>query len=99
MKTCINGNWVGKAETTAVLNPFEQPVIDTLLRGTASDVELAIISAARGAIAMANDRRFGLSAGIFTQNIDWAMRFAQEVESGTLHINSSPQWRAYLNRH
>ena len=48
------------------------------------------------AIAMANDSRFGLSAGIFTQNIDWAMRFAKEVESGSLHINSSPQWRADL---
>ena len=48
------------------------------------------------AIAMANDSRFGLSAGIFTQNIDWAMKFAKEVHSGNLHINSSPQWRADL---
>ena len=48
------------------------------------------------ALAMANDSRFGLSAGIFTQNIDWAMRFAREVQSGNLHINSSPQWRADL---
>ena len=48
------------------------------------------------AIAMANDSRFGLSAGIFTQNIDWAMRFAKEVESANLPINSSPQWRADL---
>ena len=48
------------------------------------------------AIAMANDSRFGLSAGIFTQNVDWAMRFAREVQSGNLHINSSPQWRADL---
>jgi acyl-CoA reductase-like NAD-dependent aldehyde dehydrogenase len=48
------------------------------------------------AIAMANDTRFGLSAGIFTQNVDWAMRFAKEVHSGNLHINSSPQWRADL---
>ncbi|MCI0895463.1 MAG: aldehyde dehydrogenase family protein, partial [Chloroflexi bacterium] len=48
------------------------------------------------AIAMANDSRFGLSAGIFTQNVDWAMRFAREVHSGNLHINSSPQWRADL---
>ena len=46
------------------------------------------------AISMANDSRFGLSAGIFTQNVDWAMRFAREVQSGNLHINSSPQWRA-----
>ena len=46
------------------------------------------------AIAMANSTNYGLSAGIFTQNIDWAMRFAREVDSGNLHINSGPGWRA-----
>jgi acyl-CoA reductase-like NAD-dependent aldehyde dehydrogenase len=46
------------------------------------------------AIALANDSVYGLSAGIFTQNIDWAMKFAREVESGSLHINWGPQWRA-----
>ena len=48
------------------------------------------------AIAMANDSNYGLSAGIFTQNVDWAMRFAREVDSGSLHINSGPGWRADL---
>ena len=48
------------------------------------------------AIAMANDSDYGLSAGIFTQNIDWAMRFAREVDSGNLHVNSGPGWRADL---
>jgi glyceraldehyde-3-phosphate dehydrogenase (NADP+) len=48
------------------------------------------------AIALANDTNYGLSAGIFTQNIDWAMRFAKEVESGNIHINWGPQWRADL---
>ena len=48
------------------------------------------------AIAMANDTNSGLSAAIFTQTIDWALRFAKEVESGSLHINWSPQWRADL---
>ena len=48
------------------------------------------------AIALANDSRYGLSAGIFTQNIDWAMKFALEVDSGNLMINSGPQWRADL---
>ena len=48
------------------------------------------------AIAMANDSNYGLSAGIFTQNVDWAMRFAREVDSGSLHINSGPGGRADL---
>ena len=48
------------------------------------------------AIAMANDSNYGLSAAIFTQNIDWSIKFAREVESGNLMINSGPQWRADL---
>ncbi|HEY2893085.1 MAG TPA: aldehyde dehydrogenase family protein [Pirellulales bacterium] len=48
------------------------------------------------AIRIANDTPYGLAAGIFTENINWAMRFAREVESGNLHINWGPQWRADL---
>jgi acyl-CoA reductase-like NAD-dependent aldehyde dehydrogenase len=48
------------------------------------------------AIELANDSRYGLSAGIFTSNLDWAMRFAREVDCGNLHINWGPQWRADL---
>ncbi len=48
------------------------------------------------AIALANDTRYGLSAAIFTQDIDRALRFAREVDSGNIHINWGPQWRADL---
>ena len=48
------------------------------------------------AIELANDSNYGLSAGIFTQNIDWAMKFIKNVDSGNLMINSGPQWRADL---
>ena len=48
------------------------------------------------AIALANDTVYGLSAGIFTENLEWAMRFAREVASGNLHVNWGPQWRADL---
>ena len=48
------------------------------------------------AIRIANDSPYGLAAGIFTENITWAMRFARQVDSGNLHINWGPQWRADL---
>ena len=48
------------------------------------------------AIALANDSRYGLSAGIFTQDIDAALAFARRVDSGNLHINWGPAWRADL---
>jgi acyl-CoA reductase-like NAD-dependent aldehyde dehydrogenase len=48
------------------------------------------------AIALANDSPYGLAAGIFTENLGWAWKFAREVQSGNLHINWGPQWRADL---
>jgi glyceraldehyde-3-phosphate dehydrogenase (NADP+) len=48
------------------------------------------------AIALANGSRFGLAAGVFTESVDTAMRFARELESGNIHINWGPQWRADL---
>ncbi len=48
------------------------------------------------AIRLANDSPYGLAAGIFTENIGWAMQFARQVDAGNLHINWGPQWRADL---
>ena len=48
------------------------------------------------AIALANDTNYGLAAGIFTENLEWAFKFAREVQSGNLHVNWGPQWRADL---
>lgn len=48
------------------------------------------------AIDLANSTNYGLSAGIFTENINWAMEFIRRVHSGNLHINWGPQWRVDL---
>jgi glyceraldehyde-3-phosphate dehydrogenase (NADP+) len=48
------------------------------------------------AIALANDSRYGLGAGIFTENIRWAMEFVRRVDSGNLMVNWAPNWRADL---
>ena len=53
MKMYINGDWVDRAETIPVVNPFDKSVIDTVPRGTAPDMILAIDCAVRGAKAMA----------------------------------------------
>jgi acyl-CoA reductase-like NAD-dependent aldehyde dehydrogenase len=48
------------------------------------------------AIVLANDSVYGLAAGIFTENVEWAMKFAREAEAGNLHVNWGPQWRVDL---
>lgn len=39
-------------------------------------------------IALANDTNYGLASGIWTQNIDRAMRFARNIDAGTVWINT-----------
>ena len=44
----INGQWVAKAETIDVINPFDGTVIDTVPAGNSADVEAAIETAVEG---------------------------------------------------
>jgi aldehyde dehydrogenase (NAD+) len=39
-------------------------------------------------IELANDTRYGLASGIWTGNIDRAMRFARRIDAGTVWINT-----------
>jgi glyceraldehyde-3-phosphate dehydrogenase (NADP+) len=48
------------------------------------------------AIAQANGSVYGLGAGIFTNHLGNAMKFAQNVQSGNVMINWTPLWRADL---
>jgi acyl-CoA reductase-like NAD-dependent aldehyde dehydrogenase len=48
------------------------------------------------AIRLANDSRYGLGAGIFTRDINSALKFARQVQSGNVMINWTPLWRADL---
>lgn len=57
-------------------------------------VAVAAVDGVDEAIAIANDTRYGLAAGVFTASISTAMRFAAEVDVGTVQINAPPLWRA-----
>ncbi|MBU3672141.1 MAG: aldehyde dehydrogenase family protein [Sinobacteraceae bacterium] len=41
------------------------------------------------ALILANDTRYGLSAAIFTANLDHAMTYAMRIGSGMVHVNGS----------
>ncbi|MEC8505511.1 MAG: aldehyde dehydrogenase family protein, partial [Planctomycetota bacterium] len=53
MKFYLAGQWVERSETIPVLNPFDQQVIDTVPRATASDIEEALAAATQGSDSMA----------------------------------------------
>ncbi len=70
----------------------EMRISDDELFGPA--VGVASFSNLEEAIALCNRSRYGLSASIFTRDLDAAMRFLREVRSGNLHVNEGPAWRA-----
>ena len=45
------------------------------------------------AIAAANETVYGLSAGVVTNNLAWAMRVIHEVKTGTVNVNEVPGYR------
>jgi glyceraldehyde-3-phosphate dehydrogenase (NADP+) len=59
-------------------------------------VALTRVAGVEEAIALANDSDYGLGAGLFTSSLASALRFARDVDSGSIQINSSPLWRADL---
>jgi acyl-CoA reductase-like NAD-dependent aldehyde dehydrogenase len=48
------------------------------------------------AIALANGTGYGLGSGIFTSDVAGAVQAMREIDSGTIHINWTPLWRADL---
>ena len=40
------------------------------------------------ALTLANSTRYGLSAAIYTSNINHALQFARDVKSGMVHVNA-----------
>lgn len=51
------------------------------------------------AISLTNDSKYGLGAGIFTRDLNTALRFARDVHTGNVMINWTPLWRADLMPH
>ena len=45
------------------------------------------------AVAIANNSKYGLQAGVFTNDINKAMKIADSLEYGGIMINSSPTFR------
>ena len=59
-------------------------------------VALTRVSGHRSGDPARERQRLRAGAGLFTSSIDAALRFAREVDSGSIQINSSPLWRADL---
>jgi aldehyde dehydrogenase (NAD+) len=80
---------------------LEPTVLDQVSRASAIAREeafgpIAKIIPVRGvddAIALANDTEYGLSTGVVTKNISWALRVVREVRTGNVNVNEVPGYR------
>jgi acyl-CoA reductase-like NAD-dependent aldehyde dehydrogenase len=89
-KVLVGGNGPGGAF-------FEPTVIDGVQKGMRLYGEESfgpIVGVLRArdvdhAVELANDSEYGLSAAVFSRNIDTALSVAQRIDSGISHINSS----------
>jgi len=95
-RTVVGGDYEGTMHQATIVADVDPKMRVSCEELFGPAVAVTAFSDIDEAIAMANDTNYGLSAAIFTQNIDWALRFAREVDSGNLMINSGPQWRADL---
>jgi acyl-CoA reductase-like NAD-dependent aldehyde dehydrogenase len=76
---------------------FEPTVVDNVQKGMRIYTEesfgpiVGVIRArdANHAVELANDSEYGLSAAVFSQNINTALTVAQRIDSGICHINSA----------
>ena len=48
------------------------------------------------ALGIVNDSPYGLGAGIITNHLPSALKFARHAEAGNVHLNGTPTWRADL---
>lgn len=91
-KIQTGGNWRGNRCEPTILTGVT-PSMTVCREETFGPVtSVYAIDSVEEALALANDSVYGLSAAIYTSNITTALRFAQDVKSGMVHINApTPQ--------
>ncbi len=82
-----------------ILEPTLVAGVDPSMRLSREEVfgpTLAVtrVSSIEEAIRLANDTTYGLGAAVFTESIDRAIRFAREVDAGSIQVNWGTGWRA-----
>jgi glyceraldehyde-3-phosphate dehydrogenase (NADP+) len=59
-------------------------------------VAVTAVADREDALRLANQSPYGLTAGVFTRDLDTALRHASALEAGVVYINAAPPWRADL---
>ena len=82
------GDWTGNSCSATVLSGVKEDMTLKAEETFGPVTALYAFDTFDEALEKANDTRYGLSASVFTQDIDKAMKMALGIEAGMVHINA-----------
>jgi len=87
-KVLTGGEWIGHRCKPTILSGVNESMVVYREETFGPVTSVYSFTDLDEAITQANDSNYGLSSAIFTQDINKAFRFVQEVESGMVHVNA-----------
>lgn len=84
------GGWSGNRPEPTILTGVTEDMVVCRQETFGPVTSIYPVDSYEEALEKANDTTYGLSAAIFTQDINRAMHFAQNVGAGMAHVNASP---------
>lgn len=82
------GGWVGNRCQPTILTEVREGMVVCREETFGPVTSIYPVDSAEEALQKANDTEFGLSAAVFTRNIDKALTLAQSINAGMVHINA-----------
>ena len=83
------GNWQGNRCEPTILTHVQSHMLISHEETFGPVTTIHAVDSADDALRLANASNLGLSASIYTSNLTQAMRFAEELEAGMVHVNGT----------
>jgi acyl-CoA reductase-like NAD-dependent aldehyde dehydrogenase len=82
------GDWIENRCQPTILTDVQEDMVVCREETFGPVTSVYAVDSAQEALERANDSAFGLSAAIFTQDIDQALIMAQSINAGMVHVNA-----------
>jgi len=82
------GTWNGNVCAATVLSGVQPEMVVYAEETFGPVTSVYVVDSAEEALAKANETKYGLSAAVFTSNIDRALELARGIRAGMVHINA-----------
>lgn len=83
------GDWEGNRFQPTVLTQVSSECLISDEETFGPVVSVNAVDSAEDALQRANQSRYGLSAAVYTKDLNLAMRFAEQLDAGMVHVNGA----------